>query len=59
MLDPTNPYSAAKAGAEMMCKAYLTRCARGCCLSPLAALRSAARPPGLQVPLTSSSYTLC
>lgn len=24
MLDPTNPYSAAKAGAEMMCKAYLT-----------------------------------
>jgi hypothetical protein len=23
-LDPTNPYSAAKAGAEMMCKAYLT-----------------------------------
>ena len=27
MLDPTNPYSAAKAGAEMMCKAYQTRCA--------------------------------
>lgn len=26
MLDPTNPYSAAKAGAEMMCKAYMTRC---------------------------------
>jgi dTDP-D-glucose 4,6-dehydratase len=25
MLDPTNPYSAAKAGAEMMCKAYQTR----------------------------------
>jgi NAD(P)-dependent dehydrogenase (short-subunit alcohol dehydrogenase family) len=25
MLDPTNPYSAAKAGAEMMCKAYMTR----------------------------------
>lgn len=24
MLDPTNPYSAAKAGAEMMCKAYMT-----------------------------------
>lgn len=24
MLDPTNPYSAAKAGAEMMCKAYQT-----------------------------------
>ena len=23
-LDPTNPYSAAKAGAEMLCKAYLT-----------------------------------
>ncbi len=23
-LEPTNPYSAAKAGAEMMCKAYLT-----------------------------------
>mmetsp|Transcript_23509 Transcript_23509/g.51593 ORF Transcript_23509/g.51593 Transcript_23509/m.51593 type:complete len:362 (-) Transcript_23509:496-1581(-) len=23
-LDPTNPYSAAKAGAEMMCKAYMT-----------------------------------
>lgn len=29
MLDPTNPYSAAKAGAEMMCKAYQTRCAWG------------------------------
>lgn len=26
MMDPTNPYSAAKAGAEMMCKAYQTRC---------------------------------
>lgn len=24
MMDPTNPYSAAKAGAEMMCKAYQT-----------------------------------
>lgn len=23
-LEPTNPYSAAKAGAEMMCKAYMT-----------------------------------
>lgn len=23
-LDPTNPYSAAKAGAEMLCKAYIT-----------------------------------
>ena len=23
-LDPTNPYSAAKAGAEMLCKAYVT-----------------------------------
>ena len=23
-LDPTNPYSAAKAGAEMLCKAYTT-----------------------------------
>lgn len=23
-LEPTNPYSAAKAGAEMMCKAYIT-----------------------------------
>ena len=25
-LEPTNPYSAAKAGAEMMTKAYMTRC---------------------------------
>jgi UDP-glucose 4,6-dehydratase len=24
VLEPTNPYSAAKAGAEMLCKAYLT-----------------------------------
>ncbi len=24
VLEPTNPYSAAKAGAEMMCRAYLT-----------------------------------
>lgn len=23
-LEPTNPYSAAKAGAEMLCKAYMT-----------------------------------
>lgn len=23
-LEPTNPYSAAKAGAEMMCRAYMT-----------------------------------
>ncbi len=23
-MEPTNPYSAAKAGAEMLCKAYVT-----------------------------------